>query len=201
MLNQCRTAVITSKPVRGYDIIDGEPFYATKHWVVAEYCEKQQETTVFIDAKGDKVMRIPSDLITVIRIPKPTADYEWVTTRSVQNYRTEIRRIRPNGWNKWTDEEELQLWSEYHDGETIQEMSFRHGRTELAIWSRLMQMGLGDDLAYPESGACPANYRELTLPKDRLTWRICINCGLDRQDDTCRCWKSGTMPESETWYS
>jgi len=199
MITQCRVAVLTSKPFRSIDIIDGEPFYSTKHWVVAEYCEKLETTTIFVNAEGTIVFRLPNEFIQVIRIPNPAENPKWITTRTTQKYREEIREIRPNGWNKWTEEEEMQLWNEYHEGITLEEMSLRHGRTVKAIWSRLYVMGLGDGIPYPERGTYKQEHREIEIPQNSATWRICLNCGDTRGEEVCGCWKSTNLPKSMSW--
>lgn len=51
------------------------------------------------------------------------------------------RKLPPNAGRPWTQEEDAQVCAELGEGIRIAEMARSHGRTNGAIWSRLVHLG------------------------------------------------------------
>lgn len=189
MIHEARVSVTFYQPVKGRDINDGEVFMADKHWITAEFCRQDEETTAFISSKGEIVASAPTKDIKEIRFPVILPTSQIVTTRTTKEYVKEVKKVRSGAWSRWSDEEDDQLFKEVRKGYSLQTMAGIHNRTEMAIFARLQKWDLETGYEWPEHGTRIPETSFIPRVEEINAVRItCLNCGLDVEEPPCNCW-------------
>lgn len=180
-------------PMLGVDLNDSREFISDKHWILGEYCDFTKDSVNFFDDQG--VLIVSWSRSDIRQIYFPVLGPGSVTR---DNYRTEtftedVKRIRPNAWIRWTEEEDAQLKRDFSMGLNLEQIAVIHQRTAKAIWERLCKWELVGDIPRPEGGGKEVLTKALAddpsfFDVQKEGARICLGCGLPCSSLPCFCW-------------
>ena len=198
MICETRVSVAFKQPVRLPDIHDGQLFLSDKHWIVAAYCERVDDETVFLSYDGEVLVRIPTELIETIKFQSLPKNSAIVTTKNNRDYRNTVRAVKKAQWSRWSVDEDIELIMRAQRGYSIQTLSVLHNRSEWAIWSRLVYLGKEQGYEAPERGVKLPQEIELNDHQVRnLDNPICLNCGFNLESPPCDCWGKSHFGRNE----